>query len=413
MKCRAAAAIAFVIGCSGPPASDVEHEVVLRVSAVAGLSELKPGLEVSGSSAAALDLVYDDVVRHVESMRADGSVVVLKRRRSSPYSSQQLAAALRTDDLVSARALDADTIEARFSDEKTAGLVAQYDAAGFDLGPYQVESQDDKHLRLVRRGEGGVDVIEAVPSTRADEWRKLLAHELDVVPLAASLYRQEFAGMASIRVLDIPPIDRAAMYFNVRSPQLADPRVRRRIAASIRREAIARVACGNASCAAPPVTAGEDVPVPGRLSLMCPEVDTHLRIAAKVLRYQLFQIGIDLEIDAVPMAAYVDRLRRGDYALALSPLTRAEHGFGFFLSPGHPKALPMTGFASPEYDAAVDRGDLATAQAILDRELPVTRLFDIRSFAAVDAAFCGDVTPSSSSWLWLSQLHPCEEGEQP
>jgi len=106
-------------------------------------------------------------------------------------------------------------------------------------------------------------------------------------------------------------------------------------------------------------------------------------------------------------------LRRNDYAIALSPLTQAAHGFGFFLSPSHPKALSMTGFASPEYDRAVDRGDFAAAQAILDRELPVTRLFELRSFAAVDAAFCGDVTPSTSSWLWLSKLYPCQDGEQP
>jgi hypothetical protein len=104
---------------------------------------------------------------------------------------------------------------------------------------------------------------------------------------------------------------------------------------------------------------------------------------------------------------------RGDYVLAMLPLTTSDRRFGFFLSPGNPKGIPVTGFASSEYDEAVERGDLRAAQGILDRDVPVTRLFEFRSFAAVDAAFCGDVTPSTSSWLWLSKLYPCEEGPPP
>jgi hypothetical protein len=41
----------------------------------------------------------------------------------------------------------------------------------------------------------------------------------------------------------------------------------------------------------------------------------------------------------------------------------------------------------------------------------VTRLFEVRTFAAIDAGFCGTVSPSDSSWRWLSELYPCEAGE--
>jgi len=411
---RAAAAIACLIGCSGPRASDSGQQAIVRVSATSGLSELEPGLEVSGTSAAVMDLVFDATGPYIESMKAEGAKVVLAVPATSRRSAPQLAAALRCKEMVSARAVGERRIEAQFPDDKTAALAVQYDAFGFDLGPFEVDSQDSKQIRLVRRGEGAIDVIEAQASTRSDEWRKLLAHELDVVPLAASLYRAEFAGIASIRVLDIPPRDSAALFFNVRSTLLADARTRRRIASAIHREAIARLACGVASCASPAVESLDAaVAAPQRLSLMVPEHDTPLLLAAKIIRHQLFSIGTDLEIQPVSIATYTDRQTRGDYTLALGPLSDGARNYGFFLSPGHPKGLWLTGFASPEYDAAVDRGDLATAQAILDRELPVTRLFELRSFAAVDSAFCGKVTPSGSSWRWLAELYPCEEGAPP
>ena len=411
MRRRAAAAIAFLIGCSGPRAPDSDREVVLRVSATFGLSEIEPALEVSGTSAAVMDLVFDTTGPYIESMKAEGAKVVLTTRATSKLSASELAAAMRCKEMVSARAIGERSIEAQFPDDKTAALAVQYDAFGFDLGPFRVDSQDANHIRLVRRGEGALDVIEAQASTRSDEWRKLLAHELDVIPLAASQYRAEFAGVESIRVLDIPASNSAALYFNVRSALLADARTRRRIASAIHREAIARLACGVASCASPTVEPPDEAAAaPQRLSLLVPEDDAPLGVAAKILRHQLFPIGVELEIEPVAIATYVDRQARGDYALALGPLSNGDRSYGFFLSPSHARGIWVTGFASPEYDAAVDRGDLAAAQTILDRELPATRLFELRSFAAVDSAFCGDVTPSASSWLWLSELYPCEEG---
>ena len=68
-----------------------------------------------------------------------------------------------------------------------------------------------------------------------------------------------------------------------------------------------------------------------------------------------------------------------------------------------------SGFADPTYDEAVRRGDLAAAQAILDQAMPVTPLYEYRTFAAVDARFCGDVTPSAQSWRWMADLYPCED----
>jgi hypothetical protein len=413
VKFRAAAAIAFVIGCSGPPASDRDDEVILRVSAVAGLSDLVPGLEVSGSSAAAIDLVYEDLEPHIAATRVDGARIILTRRPSSGLSTVELAKALRGRELSSARALDAEHVEAIFADASTASQVDQYQALGFDTGPFEIESRDERRIGLVRRGGGAIGAIELVEASRADEWRKLFAHEVDVIPFAASTYRAEFAGMDSVRVLDISSKSTAAIYFNVRAPTLDARAVRRAIAGAIRRQAIARIACGDPNCGSAPVEAEPAVSLPPRMSVLVPADVTTLVTAAKVLRHQLWQKGLELEVRPLAVDDIVARMGKGEFELSLLPLAVADYSFGFFLSPGHPKGLPMTGFASPEYDAAFDRGDLKTAQAILDRELPVTRLFEMRSFAAIDSRFCGDVTPSEASLRWLSELYPCDEGPPP
>jgi hypothetical protein len=410
---RAAAAIAFLIGCGGPRSSDEDGEVVLRVSATGGLSELTPGIEVSGASAAAMDLVFAVPDQYIESMSAGGSTVTLLRRENASESTEDLARSLRGKELVSARALDSRRIEARFQDEKTATLVAQYQAVGFDLGPFAVDSTNSGTIRLVRRHGSGVDAIELVESTRADEWRRLMAHEIDVVPETASVYRSQFTGMSSIRALETPPGDTAALYFNVRARGLHSAAVRRRIAASLHRRAIADLACGDPDCASPSVAAEGSEQLPERLELLVIDELSTLGTAAKVVRHQLWPLGVELVIEPVSASDIVQRMTTGQFDLAMLPLSLADHRFGFFLSPGHPKGLPITGFANAEYDAAVDQGDLATAQAILDREVPVTRLFENRYFAAVDGRFCGDVTPTVGSWLWLSKLYPCEEGPPP
>jgi hypothetical protein len=360
-----------------------------------------------------MDLVFTVPDPYIESMRAEGSRVVLLRRKSVRESAGELASALRGKELVSARALDEEHLEAQFADADTATKVAQYGALGFDLGPFQVDTIQDGRIRLVRRSGGGVDAIELIESTRADEWRRLMAHELDVVPETASLYRSEFKGLSSIRALETQATDTTAIYFNVQAPALADVATRRRIAGAIHRPAMARLVCGDPACASPSVDGTAEGVLPPRLVLLVLQDDTTLRTAAKILSYQLWPLGVELIVEAVPASEIVQRMTAGQFDLAMFPLSLADHRFGFFLSPGHPKGLPITGFANSEYDAAVERGDLATAQAILDREVPVTRLYENRYFASVDGRFCGDVKPTGGSWLWLSKLYPCDQEAPP
>jgi ABC-type oligopeptide transport system substrate-binding subunit len=337
----------------------------------------------------------------------------MKRRPNSPYTAAELAASFRYPALVSARAVGPDRIEAVFKDAKAAEKTTDPSAfVAFDVGPFEIESQGPGRARLRRRGEGAIDVIEIVEVSASDEWRRLMARELDVMSLSPNLYRDQFAGMTSVRLIDVPASTSATLYFNVRDPALADPSVRRRMAAALNRPAIARVAGGDESAAAPAVQGllEQAAVLPARLSLLVVENESTVLLAASVLRHQLDLLNIAIDVEPVPLETLFARIDSGHQQLVLGPLPKDDHRFGRFVSsePGRPS---LSGLADPEYDAAVTAGDFQRAQAILDREMPATPLYEQRSFAAIDARFCGKVTPSAISWRWMADLYPCEDGK--
>jgi Bacterial extracellular solute-binding proteins, family 5 Middle len=407
-----AAALVFLLAACGGTGDDRADEIVFRVGATAGLSELLPTPATAGSAAAAIDLVFDFADAHVEDQRVDGNRIVLRRLSRSPLTADELASAIWAQGLVSARALGPDRIEAVFDDAASAAASVQPFGLAFRVGPFRVESQRRGRVRLHRQGRSAIDVIEIVEVSSSDEWRKFMARELDVMSSSPNLYRDEFAGMGSVRLLDIPATTSAALFFNVRYPALADARVRRRIASGLNRPAIARVASGDASSAAAPVAGAPEaeVAMPARLSLLVLKDDSTLLLAASVLRHQLDRLHIAIDVKPLSLEEFIATTTQGRQQLVLLPLPNGNRRYGRFLSPG-PDTPTHTAFADAEYDAAVGRGDFAAAQAILDRELPATALYERRSFAAVDARFCGDVTPSDISWRWMAALHLCQNEE--
>ncbi|HKE16692.1 MAG TPA: ABC transporter substrate-binding protein [Kofleriaceae bacterium] len=407
----APAGLLFILlsACSGSSDGQAE-DIVFRVGATAGLSAFIPGATLQGSSAAAADLIYELGTEHIEGIERAGPRLILKRRARSRFTVQQLASSLRSQNLVSARAIAPDLIEAVFTDAASAERTDPWSLV-FDVGPFKVESQSQGHARLRRRGRSAIDVIEIVEVSASDEWRKLMARELDVMSSSPALFREQFAGMASVRVLDIPATITATLFFNVHNPALAAVEVRRRIAAGLNREAIARVATGDASSARPSQAGTQGaVRLPGRLSLLALEGDSTTVLAASVIRHQLGRLGVVVDVLPVSLEEFGSRLDSGSHELALGPLPKGDRRFGRFMTPG-PTTPSMTGFADPDYDAAVRRQDLAQARAILDREVPATELYEVRTFAAIDARFCGDVTPNDTSWRWMADLHLCQNDE--
>jgi hypothetical protein len=402
-----AALLLLLLSACGGAGDDQRDEVVFRVGATAGLSAFVPGDTLSGSSAAAADLIFDLDEEHIEKISRVGSTLLLSRRSSSPYTAEQLASSLRSQYLISARASGPELIEAVFTDAATVERSPLL-YLGFDLGPFAVESHEPGRVRLRRRGRSAIDVIDIIEVSASDEWRKLMARELDVMSASPAIFREQFAGMDSVRLLDIPATRSATLYFNVRSPALDNPAARRRIAAALNRSAIARVATGDEASAirSSAVAGDEAVQMPTRLSLLVVEGESATLLAASVVRHQLGRLGIAVDVEGLPLEQVIARLDNGRHQLVILPLPKDEHRFGRFLS----DAPAMTGFSDPEYDAAVTTRDLARAQAILDREVPATELYEWSTFAAIDSRFCGDVTPEDTSWRWMADLRPCENG---
>jgi hypothetical protein len=415
---EAAVALLLCLSACTDSGDEHPHDVVFRVGAPTGLSKLLPGPGLDGSSAQAADLIYEYGPDYIEDVRAEGTRVIATRNRNCRFSAAELAPAMRYNGMVSARSLDADHIEIVLPDPASAAQMVEFGVVPFDLGPFAIESEEPGHARLRRRGKSAIDVIEIVEVASSDEWRMLMSRQLDVMPSSPNLYREQFTGMGSVRLLDIPPVVSAALFFNVRDPALADAAVRRRIAGGLNRQAIARVASGDGSSAAPdPAVSAADagVPLPARLSLLVIADESSTLLAASVVRHQLARLNIAIDVEPAPLEQVLDRIKQGRAQVALAQLPNGARAFSRFVSPT-PDGLSMTGFASPPYDAAYAAGNLDEAGAILSREMPATVLYEWRMFAAIDSRFCGNVTPSYGSWRWMADLYPCkdvgeEEGE--
>lgn len=389
-----------------------------RVGATSGLTRLVPG-DLNGSTAVAADLVFESGPDLVASMQATGNRVEITRKPAARFSVEQLARSARFSGLVSARVVAADRFELTFDSASSARRLVDGGGLGFDMGPFEVELEAHGLTRLRRRSGTGIPAIEISEVSSADEWRKFLARELDVMPSSPSLYREQFDGMESVRLVDVPPAVAAALFFNVRDPAVASAEIRRRIAAGLNRAAIARVVSGDPSAASPVVPAepaGSEA-LPARLSVLVPEDESSLILAASVLRHQLARQNIDLVVQALPLDEILRRCDAGSQQLFLAQLPLGGRTFVRFVSPKQ-GARSLTGFADPAFDAAVERGDLSAARGIFDREVPATMLYELRTFAAIDSRFCGEVTPSYISWRWMAELYPCDarrrgQGEAP
>jgi len=409
-----AATLAFAAiatcGCSGPTDRSREQSR-LRVAASYGISKFELSAHTSGSTAAALDLVWTSLETHTDAPVLDGATVRLRRKQTSPNSSAELARAVRFRGLTRAHVDTNGEIVAQFGDATTARAFA--DVGGFDLGPYEVEIEEPGRVVLRARGRVALRAIEIVEVPLGDQWRQLLGNRIDVIPNASALYGEQFRGIRSIRLVPLPLHTNVSLVFNTQHASLSDIGTRRRIAMSIDRQAVAAVACGTAKCAAG--ASGEtgatapSVAKP-RLSLISLEGHAHHRLAAEVLRHQLREVGIEVASVELPLEQLREDVREGRFELAIAhlPVDRERRFYGFS-SAGTAEGLNLAHYSSAEMEAALAEGNLDAAEAIMNRDLPVFPLYELREFAAIDSRFCGGTPTSSISWNWLAELYPCEE----
>ena len=413
-------------GCNDPVAPPTT-KLTLRVGAPYGLSKFSPVGPPSGSTAYALGLAFDQIRDHVRVGDRSGLTVTLHRLATSPYSTAILAGSIRIAGLQGAEPTSKTTLKVRFVDRDSADSFVARAFGGFALGPFTLHRQVEGAVWLRARTKHPIDSLQIVQVDQAQQWRQLTGRALHVVPNTASLYRKRFAGLDTVRLLDLPVTREITLLFNVRDPVLSRP-MRRKLAELLDLRAIASVACGDADCAsewlvsaspAPtptPVTAtSRALQLPPKLSIIVLASDESMNRAAQVIRHQLRPFGVEITIEKLELPQVLKRGSTGDFQLLLSPMPPPSNATFLKRFSSAPKqiAYNWSGYNVPSYDAALATARGAAARAMLRRDLPVIPLFQMREFAAVDTAFCGGRPQSPTSWKWLAELYPCDSKDQP
>jgi hypothetical protein len=393
-------------GCGG--SNSASDESVLKVAAPFGLSSFRDlNGRVGGSNTNAVDLLLDPIDRYAEIVRVEDRYVYIQPRPANRASVDDLVRTLRGPGVVGVRLGSQQQLIVELLDPESAQLLATGEG-GFAMGPYEFDDEnlDQGWIRLRSRGEAVIDFIELVEVDASEQWRRLHAHAIDVVPFSPAASLDAYTGMSSIRTVDYPVTGYVALYFNTRHAELASAAVRRLMSTIIDRRAIATVACGAADCATDwssrePVAAS----LPSALGILVLGSDSVAVDAARTLRLQLENAGVSVDLDRVDIETLSVRLNERRFDLLVAPLAG---GNGSFRSFRKDSPFNLGGWSHTEFEAAVERGDDPTALRILQDEVPATPLFWDRQFAAIDSAFCGG-KPVDASWRWLAEVSPCAE----
>ena len=405
--------------------------VTLRVGA-SGLSSFR-SRSFSGDTAHAMELAYSLLREHATIEIMGPTRVALRAKSPAPGAGAFLCERLLDGDGVIARTPTADTCVLDFASSEALDAFEGYPWLLLDHGPFRWERELPaggdvnagdtppggnpaiRTVELVARDRTAIDhiIITAMPLHEA--WRRLFAHQLDVIPNMSWLYRPHFAGMRSVRTIDIPASSHMHLFFNTRLPAWADADLRRHVASIVEPAAVAAAACGDPACAVSawkPAAHAAPVELPPSITIRVLSSESSAVTAAHALSYRLrLHHKVEISVEPVSIAALVgDSAERSDYALVLAPMG--------LLTASDPALLlaslaALAGYESQAFVTAAEDGDPAEMQRILEADVPSLPLYEMRTFAAVDARFCGGKPTKATSWAWLADLRPCREESAP
>jgi peptide/nickel transport system substrate-binding protein len=321
-------------------------------------------------------------------------------------------------DVKNVRALDSRTVEIdlrRPSSFLMEDLDIPLTKAGADgqsigTGPYAVVENRDDEIRLRANehyylGKPYIERIAIRPySTLRLAWASLLRSEIDVVSdIPADAL--EFVANESVETFSFLRHYAYFMAFNSTKPQLRAAAVRRALNAAIDREAlISSVLKGHGEVADSPMwpyhwaydrsirgysydpslataTFGalglrlqkdQDTGLPAflRLSCLVPQGHAVLEKLALAIQRQFYDVGIDLQLIALPLKEFDARIRQGHFDASIMDLASAptlSRVYQFWRSPGEFRGLNVFGYRNEEVDKWLDRirhaSDDATVRA--------------------------------------------------
>jgi peptide/nickel transport system substrate-binding protein len=269
-------------------------------------------------------------------------------------------------------------------------------------GPFVLESST-RELTVMRafkdyyQGAPAIDRLELrVFATVRAAWAAMMRDEIDVLFEVGREAVEFVEAESSVQVYSFTRPYIFVLWFNVRRPALARPEVRQALSLAVDREAVVRSALRGRGRAAEgyiwPSHWAYDRSAPSyrfdleaarrrldeaglplrveagrerrlRLTCLIPSGDSLFEAMALVVQRQLFDVGIDLEVQATPLSSLVGRLAAGDYDTFMFQML-SQRGlimpYQFLHSPvpGSP-ALLDSGYAAA--DGALDRLRLASS----------------------------------------------------
>lgn len=438
MQSRIIACIAIIAWASCRDAVEAPAPLVLRVSAGNELSAPDPR-RWTGSTSYALDLVYEQLSAHASASAYRDRSVVLRRNSASPHDLATLCAGVYYAD-IEARKVSHDGCVLTFASVQARERFMDESLVLVEVGPFRIDqvlARDGRPLtmagdaasvgaiEMVSDGSTAIDRIRILSMPIHEEWRRLFAHQIDVIPSMPVLYRWRFAGMQSVRTVELPASGHVSLFFDTARDPWSSRALRRLVATIIDREAVAALACGEPGCAArawAPAPPAEDVALPARLSILVLASHTPGLIAARTISYQLRKYNdmmnknnnsgenageMTIDIEELPLEVMFARALAGDFDLQIAPL-------GFLVPAKADINIDIIKhcavYTNPALTRALHDGDEAAAIEILAEDVPVLPLYENREFAAVDTYFCGGVPSDQLSWAWLADLYPCPGG---
>lgn len=304
-------------------------------------------------------------------------------------------------------------------------------------GPYRltvgVDRTDGARLEAFReyyRGEPRTDTLHVVPyTTQRNTWAAFMRGEIDAVhdvsPAAIDFIELE----SSVRTYSFLRPYYSFLAFNMRHPILARADVRQALSQAVNREEIVKLALrGRGQPADGPIWpfhwaystgqkthsynpdaarlrldgAGLTAPtqrqsgrMPSRLRFKCLiwANDARFEAIALVMQKQLFEIGVDMEVEAVPIAEFLDRMKNGRYETLLME----------FIS-GRTLGWLYSAFHSSHPNPNSPRMSYRAADGLLDRLRQATTDQEIReSVGQLQRTFYEDPPAIFIAWPFTSR----------
>lgn len=268
------------------------------------------------------------------------------------------------------------------------------------------------------RGSRGIErLVIVVVDEATTKLAGLMGGELDfagITPMHASAVRR----MPGRAVVDYPLLFSYGLVWNTARAPFDDVRVRRALTRALdRRQLIDAVLYGYAEAPDAPVPASHPLAVrvdsipfdraaaralldslgygAGRpLSFTLAAVGSADNVLEQLIQAQLAAVGVQVRIRQLELGAFLAAAAGAarDYDALVTGIP-GDLALGYFaaLFDSRRRAGPMqyAQYANPALDAALDRGDLAEAQRIVAREVPITFLYHARGVQGVNTRVRG------------------------